>query len=112
MSYHSPWEWTDEQFNGFKDPLKDLNIEYEVSSFERIIDFHENKYKSIGLDQKIAESGRKEDYSFIKTINKKFIMDFRKKGKKFQFVILNKRNEDNSEDVKKDISLKGKKEST
>lgn len=30
MSYHSPWRWTDGQFNGFKDALKDLNIEYRV----------------------------------------------------------------------------------
>lgn len=30
MSYHSPWEWTDEQFSGFKEALKDLDIDYEV----------------------------------------------------------------------------------
>lgn len=30
MSYHSPWEWTDEQLRGFKDALKGLDIEYEV----------------------------------------------------------------------------------
>lgn len=30
MSYHSPWEWTDNQFNGFKDALKNLDIEYQV----------------------------------------------------------------------------------
>lgn len=30
MSYHSPWEWTDEQFRGFKEALKDLDIEYKV----------------------------------------------------------------------------------
>ncbi len=30
MSYHSPWVWTDEQLKGFKDALKDLNIEYKV----------------------------------------------------------------------------------
>lgn len=30
MSYHSPWEWTDDQFNGFKDALKGLDIEYRV----------------------------------------------------------------------------------
>jgi ABC-type uncharacterized transport system substrate-binding protein len=30
MSYHSPWEWTDEQFRGFKDALKGLDIEYKV----------------------------------------------------------------------------------
>lgn len=30
MSYHSPWEWTDDQFNGFKDALKQINVEYKV----------------------------------------------------------------------------------
>lgn len=30
MSYHAPWEWTDNQFNGFKEVLKDLEIEYKV----------------------------------------------------------------------------------
>lgn len=30
MSYHSPWEWTDGQFNGFKSALKGLEVEYKV----------------------------------------------------------------------------------
>jgi len=30
MSYHSPWIWTDEQFNGFKAALQGLDIEYKV----------------------------------------------------------------------------------
>lgn len=30
MSYHSPWKWTDDQFNGFKNALKDLNIQYKI----------------------------------------------------------------------------------
>lgn len=30
MSYHSPWKWTDDQLDGFKEPLKDLNVEYKV----------------------------------------------------------------------------------
>lgn len=30
MSYHSPWKWTDDQFDGFKDVLKDLDVEYKV----------------------------------------------------------------------------------
>jgi ABC-type uncharacterized transport system substrate-binding protein len=29
-SYHMPWEWTDAQFNGFKDALQGLNIEYKI----------------------------------------------------------------------------------
>jgi ABC-type uncharacterized transport system substrate-binding protein len=30
MSYHMPWKWTEEQLKGFKEPLKDLDIEYAV----------------------------------------------------------------------------------
>jgi ABC-type uncharacterized transport system substrate-binding protein len=30
MSYHSPWEWTDGQLNGFKAGLKDAEVEYKV----------------------------------------------------------------------------------
>ncbi|MBW2029507.1 MAG: hypothetical protein JRH06_06565 [Deltaproteobacteria bacterium] len=30
MSYHSPWKWTDDQFNGFKYALRDLDVEYRV----------------------------------------------------------------------------------
>lgn len=30
MSYHSPWEWTDDQFKGFRDALKGLDVEYKV----------------------------------------------------------------------------------
>ena len=30
MSFHSPWEWTDSQLNGFKDALKGVNVEYKV----------------------------------------------------------------------------------
>ncbi|MDD5724271.1 MAG: ABC transporter substrate binding protein [Syntrophales bacterium] len=30
MSYHSPWKWTDDQFNGFKDALRGLSIEYRI----------------------------------------------------------------------------------
>ena len=30
MSYHSPWQWTDDMFNGFKKALNGLDIEYKV----------------------------------------------------------------------------------
>ena len=30
MSYHSPWQWTDDMFKGFKEALKGLDIEYKV----------------------------------------------------------------------------------
>jgi ABC-type uncharacterized transport system substrate-binding protein len=30
MSYHSPWRWTDGQLDGFKEALRDLDVEYRV----------------------------------------------------------------------------------
>jgi len=30
MSYHYPWKWTEDQLNGFKFALKDVNIEYKI----------------------------------------------------------------------------------
>lgn len=30
MSYHSPWEWTDTLFEGFKDALSDYDVEYRT----------------------------------------------------------------------------------
>ncbi len=30
MSYHTPWEWTESQFKGFKEALRDLDVEYKV----------------------------------------------------------------------------------
>jgi ABC-type uncharacterized transport system substrate-binding protein len=30
ISYHMPWKWTDDQFNGFKHNLRDLDVEYKV----------------------------------------------------------------------------------
>ena len=30
MSYHAEWKWNRDQFNGFKDALNGLNVEYQV----------------------------------------------------------------------------------
>jgi ABC-type uncharacterized transport system substrate-binding protein len=30
MSYHAPWKWTDDQFNGFKAALRGVAVQYEV----------------------------------------------------------------------------------
>jgi ABC-type uncharacterized transport system substrate-binding protein len=30
MSYHSPWKWTDDQFQGFREALQGLDVEYKV----------------------------------------------------------------------------------
>lgn len=34
MSYHSQWEWTDRQLEGFKAALKGLNVEYTVMQMD------------------------------------------------------------------------------
>lgn len=34
MSYHSPWEWTDNQFNGFQAALAGLSIQYHVMQMD------------------------------------------------------------------------------
>lgn len=34
MSYHSPWEWTDNQLNGFQAALKGLNVRYNVMQMD------------------------------------------------------------------------------
>jgi ABC-type uncharacterized transport system substrate-binding protein len=52
MSYHSPWEWTDNQFNGFKDALKDLDIEY------RVLQMDTKRQNSMGWKQYIGEEAK------------------------------------------------------
>ena len=34
MSYHSPWQWTDGQLEGFKAALQGLNIDYQVMQMD------------------------------------------------------------------------------
>jgi ABC-type uncharacterized transport system substrate-binding protein len=35
-SYHSPWKWTDDQFQGFKDSLSGLDVQYKVIQMDTI----------------------------------------------------------------------------
>jgi len=48
MSYHSPWEWTDVQFSGFKEALKDLNVEYRVFEMDTKQNSSEESMKAAG----------------------------------------------------------------
>jgi ABC-type uncharacterized transport system substrate-binding protein len=52
MSYHSPWEWTDEQLRGFKGPLKDLDVEYQVFQMDT------KRKSSPEWKEKVAQEGR------------------------------------------------------
>jgi ABC-type uncharacterized transport system substrate-binding protein len=52
MSYHSPWKWTDNQFQGFKDALKGLDVEYRVFQMD-------TKRKSVGeWKEKVGREAR------------------------------------------------------
>jgi ABC-type uncharacterized transport system substrate-binding protein len=34
MSYHSPWEWTDRQLDGFKAALENMDVEYNIMQMD------------------------------------------------------------------------------
>ncbi len=48
MSYHSPWKWTDDQFNGFKNALKGSDIEYKIFQMDTKQNSSEEWKESIG----------------------------------------------------------------
>ena len=50
MSYHSPWEWTDTQLQGFRAALHDLDVEYRV--------FQMDTKRRSGEDWKRAVAGQ------------------------------------------------------
>jgi ABC-type uncharacterized transport system substrate-binding protein len=52
MSFNSPWEWTDTQFAGFKDQLKDLQVEYQVFQMDT------KKNNTEELKQKLGKEAR------------------------------------------------------
>ncbi len=52
MSYHSPWAWTDQQFQGFKDGLGGLDVEYKVVQMDT------KRQSSEQWKQKIATEAR------------------------------------------------------
>ncbi len=53
MSYHSPWEWTDTQFEGFKEALKDLNVEYKVFQMDT------KQKSSLRWKEKVSQDARR-----------------------------------------------------
>ncbi len=52
MSYHSPWRWTDRQFEAFREELKDANVSYEVFQMNAKL------YSSKAQKEKKAQEGR------------------------------------------------------
>lgn len=52
MSYHSPWKWTDDQFNGFKFALKGLDIEYKLFQMDTKQENTEEGKQAAGIKAK------------------------------------------------------------
>ncbi len=50
MSYHSPWKWTDDQFNGFKHALSGLDIEYKVFQMDTKRNSTEDQKQKVGRE--------------------------------------------------------------
>lgn len=52
MSYHMPWKWTEDQFNGFKDAMKGLTVEYKVFQMDT------KRHSSEAWKQKVGAEAR------------------------------------------------------
>ena len=52
MSYHSPWKWTDNQFIGFKEALRGVDVEYKVLQMDT------KRNSSMGWKEEIGRKAR------------------------------------------------------
>jgi ABC-type uncharacterized transport system substrate-binding protein len=50
MSYHSPWEWTDDQLRGFKEGLKGLDVEYRIFQMDTKRNSSEDWQQKVGRE--------------------------------------------------------------
>jgi hypothetical protein len=50
MSYHSPWRWTDGQFESFKEELRGLPIEYQVFQMDTKRNSTETAKRMLGVE--------------------------------------------------------------
>lgn len=56
MSYHSPWEWTDDQLHGFKEGLGDLSAEFKVFQMDTKRHSDEAWKRKVGFEaRKLAQ---------------------------------------------------------
>lgn len=69
MSYHSPWEWTDSQFQGFKDVLRDLFVEYKVVQMDTKRKSSEQWKQGIALEARELIDSWKPDLVFTSDDN-------------------------------------------
>jgi ABC-type uncharacterized transport system substrate-binding protein len=65
MSYHSPWEWTDSQFNGFKDALQDVNVQYKVYEMDAQRQSSKSHLEQSGAEARWLIDDWKPDLVFI-----------------------------------------------
>jgi len=64
MSYHSPWKWTDDQFRGFKDALRGLDVQYEVFQMDTKRQSSEQWKLKVGVQAKEVVEAWKPDLVF------------------------------------------------
>ena len=69
MSYHSPWEWTDDQLKGFKDALRDLDIEYRVFQMDTKRKSSEEWKEKVGKEAKELIESWKPDLVYTSDDN-------------------------------------------
>ncbi|MBF0363010.1 MAG: hypothetical protein HQK49_18465 [Oligoflexia bacterium] len=70
MSYHSPWQWTDDQLKGFQDALKEFpNIEYKVFQMDTKRKNSEEWKKSVGEEARNLITSWKPDLVYTNDDN-------------------------------------------
>jgi len=69
MSYHSPWKWTDDQFDGFKDGLNYSNVEYYVFQMDTKRNSSEEWKEKVGQEARDLIDSWKPDLVYTNDDN-------------------------------------------
>ena len=69
MSYHSPWKWTDDQLDGFKDGLDYSNVEYYVFQMDTKRNSSEEWKEKIGKEARDLIDSWKPDLVYTNDDN-------------------------------------------
>jgi len=87
MSYHSPWEWTDGQLNGFKSALKGLDVEYKVIQMDTKNNSSEESREKIAQEAKDLIDTWQPDlvYTTDDDVQKYIVKDYINKDTPFVF---------------------------
>src|SRR3989304_243143 len=91
MSYHTPWEWTEDQLRGFKEALKDLKVEYKVYEMDTKRKSTEEWKQQAGKEAKKLVEDWKPDLVFTSDDNaqKYFAKDYVNASIPFVFSAVN-----------------------